>query len=139
MIFTIGYQRFTLQKLIEKLDEHKIELLIDVRSIPHSHNPQFCKANLEKVLGKRYMWLGDTLGGKKGVRQPGYHSSLHYLAEQSAERNVCIMCMEAEPTQCHRDFWIAKDLKRRFNVDVLHLFDKKTAHERREQRAQRHL
>lgn len=139
MFFTIGYQRFSLPGLIRKLDEHKIDLLIDVRTRPYSHNPQFCKGNLIHVLGDRYRWMGASLGGKSGVKKQGYNEALELLMNLSKTKNICVMCMEPDPSTCHRDFWIASDLKQRFNVDVKHLLNGKTEWELKNARAQTRL
>ena len=127
MIYTIGYYGFTLKGLIRKLDEHGIQLLVDVRTHPNSrYRREFNRRHLEKVLGKRYVWKGDCLGGLSEVKQPGYNDCIAWLAEKGKTENVSVMCMEADPKDCHRDSWIARDLKTCFGVDVVHILRKPT-------------
>jgi len=123
MIYSIGYQRLSIEKLIKKLDEYKIDLLVDVRSKPTSRNPAFRYSNLKQQLGTRYVWLGRTLGGLTGKRLPGYSSSVQWLFNTSKTKNVCIMCMETNPRKCHRGMWISEDLKTEYGVDVQHIID----------------
>lgn len=132
MLYTIGYHGYTLRSLIAALNEHKIDLLVDVRSVPYSHyDSGFNRENLKRVLGTRYIWKGYCLGGKKGVKQPGYNQCLEWLATQTKTQNVCVMCMESDPATCHRDFWIASDMQRRFKIDVTHLGRKKMGKQQR--------
>lgn len=113
--------------LLNIMANHNIQVLVDVRTTPYSrYSADFNRPNLKRVLGEMYVWKGYCLGGKSGVKQPEYNECLRWLAEESKTKNVCIMCMESNPTKCHRDFWIARDLKRRFDVDAEHLGRKKT-------------
>lgn len=122
VIYTIGYHGLTGAHLIRILDEHKIELLVDVRTYPFSrYSEEFNRNRLQKRLGSRYIWKGNCLGGKSGHRQPRYAACLEWLAKISQERQICVMCMEADPTKCHRYRWIAFDLKTQFGVDAEHL------------------
>lgn len=126
MIYTIGYYGLTLKSLIRKLDEHNITLLFDVRTHPKSrYRREFNRRHLQEVLGKRYVWKGECLGGLSGVKQPGYNDCLAWLALKGKTENVCVMCMEADPRECHRDSWIAHDLKIHFHVDATHILQEK--------------
>lgn len=130
MLFSIGYQGLTLKQLIQLLDDNQIELLVDVRSRPYSHNPQFNKNNLMRVLGNRYMWWGRSLGGKTGIKQAGYNSSLLWLFNTSKTKNVCVMCMEADPNTCHRKLWIADDIEQKYGVSTTHISTKEIRRKR---------
>ena len=67
-IYTIGYGSRSIAELIEVLHQHEIAYLIDVRSAPYSrYKPEFSKAPLANELerhGIRYVFMGDTLGGR---------------------------------------------------------------------------
>lgn len=67
-IYTIGYGSRSIEELIEVLHAHQISFLIDVRSAPYSrYKPEFSKAPLANELeqhGVRYVFMGDTLGGR---------------------------------------------------------------------------
>ena len=67
-IYTIGYGSRSIAALIKVLHQHEIAYLIDVRSAPYSrYKSEFSKAALAKELeqhGIRYVFMGDTLGGR---------------------------------------------------------------------------
>ena len=62
-IYTIGHSNTDFAFFLEKLDNHQIELLIDIRSHPGSRYVTWAtKAKLEDFLHNRYLWLPE-LGG----------------------------------------------------------------------------
>lgn len=126
MIYTIGHSTRTTQDFIEILKLYKIEMVIDIRTIPRSGtNPQFNEETLSKSLKKQgisYCHLKE-LGG---FRKPSPHSinkawkspafrgyadymqtdefknGLELLINIAKENQVVIMCAEAVPWRCHR-------------------------------------
>jgi len=96
-IYTIGYQAITVAQLLNIISEKGIELLIDVRSIPYSWRPEFNKNRLMEALGEKYLWMGKECGGKTGVTPECYKQ-----LQQLGKKSILLMCMEADPAQCHR-------------------------------------
>jgi len=119
-IYTIGYERMTVERLVAIMDEKKISLLIDVRSKPFSRNAQFNRNNLARVLGDRYVWKGDILGGLHG---PVPEEGIAFLVTIRQTETVLIMCMEKGPRSCHRFYDIAKRLHEIHGIDAIHLVD----------------
>lgn len=120
-VFSVGYHRKTWKGFLQLLGEHRITLVVDVRSIPRSkYNPAFNIGNLETQLGSRYQWV-QALGGKTGKRQPGYWQALKELAARSQLGRICLMCLESNPDRCHRKRWIAADLERLYGIKTKHL------------------
>ena len=75
-VYTIGHSTRGLADFVGLLTPFGIEIVADVRSVPHSaHNPQFDMAALQRSLPER------------GIRR---------------ESRTAIMCAEAVPWQCHR-------------------------------------
>lgn len=129
MIFTIGYQKTSLDKIEQIMKDKAIDLLIDVRSVPYTRNPikkEFNKERLIELLGKKYVWMGNICGGREGPVKPACIKAL----ERLIEKNLLLMCMENHPRDCHRFHSIAKTLEQK-GVRVTHLFDglEKTAGE----------
>ena len=66
MIYTIGHSLHPLERFIELLRRHQIDVLIDVRSVPYSkHAPQYRKHELQQAVeaeGVTYVHLGKELG-----------------------------------------------------------------------------
>jgi uncharacterized protein (DUF488 family) len=101
MIYSIGYQRLSVEallRLVNALDA----TLIDVRSNPVSRRQDFSRMALQRVLGNRYDWRGDALGGRRQVNP----IAIALLAEQSRSRNLVLMCLEEAPGDCHRHWQI---------------------------------
>jgi len=122
LIYTVGYKGKTLQQVVNIMDAHKIDVLVDVRSLPRSKYKEFNRAVLEWRLKQRYRWEGDRLGGLERVRSPFYEEGLEWIRNANmAGKNVLVMCMEEDPDKCHRKKWIATDLERMFGLKVEHL------------------
>ena len=116
-IYTIGYQKLTVDRLIQIMIERKIDRVIDIRSKPYSRLSAWNTNALKKRLGARYIWKGDILGGLSG---PVPEQGIEYLT--TTKETVVIMCMEHDPARCHRFQDITPRLERR-GIKVVHLVD----------------
>jgi uncharacterized protein (DUF488 family) len=87
-----------------------VRTLIDVRAFPVSRrNPQFSRQNLEGFLSDAaiaYEWHGKALGGYRKVpytehmKTPAFREAAAALAARTDD--LCIMCAESKPEDCHR-------------------------------------
>lgn len=126
VIFTIGHSTRALDEFIALLKAHKVEQVVDVRTIPRSrHNPQFNRDTLPVVLRNARIGYRHTkgLGGLRhsrkdslnmGWRNTGFRGFADYmqttefetnlkkLIELAKKKQVVIMCAEAVPWRCHR-------------------------------------
>jgi uncharacterized protein (DUF488 family) len=127
--FTIGHSTHAIGEFIRMLLTEKIEIVVDVRTIPRSRtNPQFNSETLPKVLaqhGIEYVHLAG-LGGLRG-RQPSvkpspntfwrnesfrnyadyalsdnFQTGLQHLKRLGELRRCVIMCAELLWWRCHR-------------------------------------
>ena len=139
-IYTIGYGSRSIEEFIELLQGHKIAYLIDVRSAPYSrYKPEFSKARLANALeqhGIRYVFMGDTLGGrpddetcyvngkvdyKKVKATAAYQHGIQRLRTAfSQQQSIVLMCSEGKPEECHRCKLIGTTLTNE-NIAVLHI------------------
>ena len=139
-IYTIGYGNRSIEELIEVLHAHQIAYLIDVRSAPYSrYKPEFSKAPLANKMeqhGIRYVFMGDTLGGRpddetcytngkidyeKVKVTESYQRGIQRLhAAFSQQQSVVLMCSEGKPEECHRCKLIGASLTQE-NVAVIHI------------------
>lgn len=139
-IFTIGHSNHPLERFLELLKAHNIEVFVDVRSHPYSkHAPHFDHQLLKArvtVAGIRYLFLGAELGGRpKG--EEFYDADGHVLYSRVAESaaflegisrleagiqkyKVAIMCSEENPAVCHRRLLIGRVLIMR-GIRVSHI------------------
>jgi len=127
-VWTAGHSNRLKKAFLDLLEEHKIEVLADVRSFPTSKIEHFKREEMERWLPEHavdYVWLGHELGGyRRGgyrahVRTKLFKEGIRKLLEIAAQKRTCIMCMEPNPKYCHRRF-ISTYLERR-KVKVVHI------------------
>ncbi len=67
-LLSIGHSNHPFDDLVALLEQHRVEVVADVRTSPYSrYNPQFNSQNLRHGLGEagiRYLFLGKELGGR---------------------------------------------------------------------------
>ena len=139
-IYTIGYGSRSIAEFVELLQAHEIAYLIDVRSAPYSrYKPEFSKASLANTLeqhGIRYVFMGDTLGGRpddetcyvngkvdyEKVKTTGsYQGGIQRLRTAfSQQQSIVLMCSEGKPEECHRCKLIGVTLTNE-NIAVMHI------------------
>ena len=103
MIYTIGYQKLTPERLREIVFGLNATL-IDIRSNPRSRVKKgFSEFELSILLGTQYEWRGNLLGGRIEI-DPWSIKQLEQF--NSSRKNCVLMCQEHEPSDCHRHFAI---------------------------------
>ncbi len=131
-IYTIGYGSRSIEQFVEILQQYKIAYLVDVRSVPYSrYKSEFSKVDLASELqryGIRYLFMGDTLGGRPddkncydeaGSVDYAKVKKTQFYAEgirriQTAfnkQQYIALMCSEGKPEECHRSKLIGVTLK----------------------------
>ena len=120
-IFTIGYEGRTVGELLDQLQLHKIDVLVDVRLTPLSRKKGFSKRVLAQALaevGIEYVHepgLGNPKDNRddfrKGVESAWARYREHLAAAQlrldsvialTVDRTVALLCFERDHAQCHR-------------------------------------
>jgi uncharacterized protein (DUF488 family) len=126
MILTIGHSTRSIAEFIRLLDAHRVQRVIDVRTMPRSrHNPQFNRSELSPALrragihyrhmpglgGLRHARRDSTNTGWRNARFRGYadymetapfRRNLDRCIELAKRELVVLMCAEAVPWRCHR-------------------------------------
>ncbi len=126
IIYTIGHSTRSIEDFINLLKIYKIDLLIDVRTIPRSKfNPQYneedlhsalkssgiCYQHLTKLGGLRHTikdsvntgWRNLSFRGFADYMQTtNFKEGIEELETFGKEYNAVIMCAEALPWRCHR-------------------------------------
>ena len=142
-LFTLGYEKRTLEEFIGILADNRITVLIDVRETAWSHKPGFSKRSLRTALersGITYLHA-DFAGNPKWLRrEAGSHAESlawyrwylgefdeivsdfnavvdGYLADGA---RVCLTCYERHAEDCHRAI-IAEIGRKHGGYDVQHL------------------
>ncbi|NIR87611.1 DUF488 domain-containing protein [Candidatus Bathyarchaeota archaeon] len=130
-VWTIGHSNRSVEGFLKLLGEHKISMLVDIRSFPTSKVEHFKREEMERWLpehGVEYVWLGKELGG---YRRGGYQAhmktkvfreGIEKLLELAKQGRACIMCMEKNPKYCHRRF-VSAHLERK-GVEMVHILER---------------
>ncbi|MFY7962736.1 MAG: DUF488 family protein [Elsteraceae bacterium] len=142
-IFTIGYEKRSLNDLLTTLKAAGVATLIDVRDLPLSRRAGFSKrqlaAGLEEV-GLRYVHLKPLGTPKEGrvanhakdwpkfwsivetqLARPEADLALQQAAALAQEAGpVCLLCYEANHLICHR-LTVSERLRDRHGFHVTHL------------------
>lgn len=140
MLYTIGHSTHPLEEFAALLQEHGVDLLLDIRTVPRSRtNPQFNLDELPSSLeqyGIGHEYIGELGGLRKvavdspngGWRNKSFQGYAdHMLTEEfqrgigrlvaaMTEHTVAIMCAEAVWWRCHRSLVAEAMLVRGFDV-----------------------
>jgi len=119
--YTIGYEKKTTDQFLRLLKTKKIRTLVDARKNPVSqYKPEFSKENLEEILGKNgikyvhYPKLGVPSEIRRKLGETGDYdwffkqydenviSKLNEVDLETLSYPIAIMCVELDPTKCHR-------------------------------------
>jgi uncharacterized protein (DUF488 family) len=145
-LYTIGHSTRSLEELIETLQAHKIETLVDIRAFPMSRRlPQFNRESLEATLGAagiRYVWM-KALGGYRkklrddspniALRNASFRNYADYMLTGEFEAGMAAliglakrsptayMCAERVYFRCHR--MLVSDWLVAHGHEVMHIDD----------------
>ena len=124
-LFTLGYQKRSLEEYVKALLAERIQVLVDVREIAWSRKPGFSKTALQQrlqLVGIEYVHAR-CVGNPKAIRAralthadclAGYQEHLAANEELLIEfealmlgwlvagLRVCLLCYERHPDDCHR-------------------------------------
>ena len=125
--YTVGHSTRSWDELIEVLQAHGIQTLVDIRSFPMSRRlPHFNRESIEASLGKvgiGYLWMKGLGGRRRKIREDSPHWALrspsfrnygdymltqefaNSIAELVALGNhsrIALMCAERVFFRCHR-------------------------------------
>ena len=144
-IYTVGHSTRSSEELIELLQAHGIQTLVDIRTVPRSRtNPQFNQDALPRTLAQadlRYMHL-PRLGGLRRTsrdspntawRNRSFRGYADYMATEAfadgldrlvnlaSGLRMAVMCAESLWWRCHRRL-LADRLVLLDDRPVVHLF-----------------
>jgi len=95
-LYTVGHSTRSLGELVETLQAHAIQTLVDVRAFPRSRRlPQFNRESLERSLPAaeiRYVWMRALGGYRKKISE----ESPHFGLRNASFRNYADYMLTAE-------------------------------------------
>lgn len=122
-IFSVGYEGRTLAGFVSALQEHNVQVVVDVRLNPISRKKGFSKSLLRTALALRGIAYHHEprLGNPKHNRPPFLsgdveygrarfiqlmgddgHAAIGQLTELAGASTMAILCVERESERCHR-------------------------------------
>lgn len=134
-IYTVGHSNHQIEAFLKLISTHRIQELVDVRSIPSSGRfPQFKKRNLEQVCARRRVAYRHCPAlGNKGVdggigallKLPEGSAAIEELVAAARKATPCggataFMCAEADWRDCHRQV-IAQQLLHQHGIVTTHI------------------
>ena len=143
-LFTIGYEKAAQSDVLAALRQARVKVLVDTRAVAASRRAGFSKRQLAAGLdevGIAYLHLqklGTPAEGRaaarsgdletlwriydKHIKTPDARTQLDELeALVRSSRNVCLLCYERNPDECHRKR-IAELIHERTGQKIEHLF-----------------
>lgn len=154
-IYTIGHSNHTIERFIDLLKMHGVEVVADVRSVPvSSRHPQFNRDPLKAALasaGIKYLFLGKELGARRTEREayegqvasyerigglPAFREGLDRVRKGAESFRVALMCAEKDPLDCHRALLVCRHLRDAILGPIQHILADGSleAHEQTERR-----
>jgi uncharacterized protein (DUF488 family) len=139
-LFTIGHSNITLDDFLGLLQQHGIDTVADVRTVPRSrYVPHFNAGPLGEALarcGIDYVPLGRELGGRprddefydeqghvlygRLAGSTAFQEGLDRALARTRTRRIALLCSEEDPSRCHRHLLIGLFLRER-GVAVSHI------------------
>ena len=139
-LYTIGHGNRSIETFLALLERYAIDFLVDVRSQPYSrYNPHFSKDVLETSIvqrGLRYVFMGDSLGGRPSDQSCYADGKVDYALVQKKiwyqqgiarlhtawekQLHVALLCSEVKPQDCHRSKLIGNTLLEQ-DIAVAHI------------------
>jgi uncharacterized protein (DUF488 family) len=147
-VYTIGYEGSSIDLLLNTLMQAGVHCIVDVRRNPVARRYGFHKSSLNRLCSKvdiEYVHVPE-LGIPSHLRQnldcqAAYdrlfeqyerellpqaqaQDALRRIAQLVNSRSTALMCMEAEPTMCHRSR-VAKAISSMTDLSIQHLQERK--------------
>lgn len=139
-LYTIGHSNIPMEKFLELLGQHEIEVVVDVRSHPFSkYATHFNYDSIQPALRKasvKYLYLGKELGGMpknpefydrdgslnyaKVAQTDTFKSALRRLEQGALLFKIALMCGEENPLGCHRRHLLGPALKA-VGLNLMHI------------------
>ena len=143
-VYSLGYEKKTINEFIKILEEVKVSILLDVREFAWSYKQDFRKKSLNSALAKvgiDYYHISNAGNPKKIRKKYSKPSTVlskysEYLNKTESgiieiktmirtakreSKNICLICYEQDFYSCHRSILLSKIKKSMPRLAVKHL------------------
>jgi uncharacterized protein (DUF488 family) len=141
-IYSVGYEGFDVEALVDRLAATDVSMVIDVRLNPSSRRPGFSRKALSAALGRagigyehepdlgnpkdnRDSFRRGAAAGRQRMREifeEGSGPALHRLAERARSSRIAVLCVERDSARCHRQVVIEMVQEIDPTIEVLEIF-----------------
>ncbi|MCC7084718.1 MAG: DUF488 domain-containing protein [Pirellulales bacterium] len=139
-IYSIGHSNHSIERFLELLRQHRVQVVADTRSSPYSKyaaqfNDRELTAELRSV-GIEYLFFGRQLGGRPQGDQfydaegrvlysslaesAEFRRGIEQVEQLASQKRTALLCSEENPAICHRHLLIGRVLCGRSN-QVIHI------------------
>lgn len=143
-IYSLGYERRTIEEFIEELQKVNVSILLDVREYAWSYKQYFRKNKFDAALaesGIKYLHI-PAAGNPKKIRKnfikpetvlkkyqlylERTHSGMGELKKiileaKKSKKNICLTCFEKDHQTCHRSILLNQIKKQSPRLSIKHL------------------
>jgi uncharacterized protein (DUF488 family) len=139
-LFTIGHSNVALDDFLSLLQQHGVQAVADVRTVPRSrYVPHFNAGQLRDALARcdvSYLPFGRELGGRpegtgfydaqghvlygRLAASPAFQEGIGRVLASAQAQRIALLCSEEDPARCHRHLLIGRFLRTR-GVPVAHI------------------
>jgi uncharacterized protein (DUF488 family) len=141
-MFTVGYEGRSLDELVRTLQDHRVEVLVDVRERASSRKPGFSKRRLADALagaGIEYRHeplLGNPRENRASFRSgnleagrcrylerlnDGSRVAFEAVVELGLSARIALLCFERDEARCHRSCIVEQAQAEQPTLAVSHL------------------
>jgi uncharacterized protein (DUF488 family) len=136
VLYTIGYESLTVEKLLTRLVGVGVSTLVDVRETPSSRKRGLSKGPLAQAasaIGLTYVHVPELGNSQRKNGRTNWDCEefrAHVSHDTQAldrvigllERRCCLLCYEKNASECHRSI-VADEIQRRLGgqIEVVHL------------------
>jgi uncharacterized protein (DUF488 family) len=138
-IYSVGYEGLTVAGLVERLQQSRVEELVDVRASPYSRRPGFSKKKLSESLAaaaiayRHEPLLGNAFRDVEVFAAAMDLMRTHLAGGDAAEavarlvslaggRRIAVLCLENDQRRCHRQVVLEAALTQDPGLEILPLY-----------------
>ncbi|MBS1953220.1 MAG: DUF488 domain-containing protein [Cyanobacteria bacterium SZAS-4] len=139
-LYSVGHSNVPMDKFISLLNQHSIQVVVDVRSYPFSkYATHFNYDAIQPALKDasiKYLYLGKELGGMpknpdffdrdgklvyaRVADSPAFKEAIARLVRGAKTHTIALMCGEENPAGCHRRHLLGPALREQ-ELELLHI------------------